>query len=115
MNTTPTQLHLIFKLETFRQTIIQSQDKEIIFATARQAFVLASPVSIDPAFSYKIEGKERKLAMLANEIRSYEKSNAEIEVIQFQFASTILMLMLQFIQGSLGDMEQVIKAYKKVA
>ena len=111
----PTQYHLIFKLETLRQTIIQSSNKEIIFATARQAYVLASPVPIDPSFSYKIEGKERTLTMLATEIRGYEKSNTEIEVIQFQFASTILMLMLQFIQGSLEDMQQVIKMHKKVA
>ena len=115
MNATPTQLHLIFKLEALRQTIIKSQEKEIIFATARQAYVLATPVPIDPTFSYKIEGKERTLTMLANEIRSYEKSNTEIEVIQFQFASTILMLMLQFIQGSLGDMQQVIAEHRKVA
>ena len=115
MNTTPTQLHLIFKLEALRQAIIQSQEKEIIFATARQAYVLASPVPIDPAFNYKIEGKERTLTMLANEIRSYEKSNTEMEVIQFQIASTILMLMLQFIQGRLGEMQQLIKEHQKAA
>ena len=115
MNTTPTQFHLIFRLEDLRQIIIKSVEKETIISTARQAYVLASPVPIDPTFSYKIEGKERTLTILANEIRGYEKSNTEIEVIQFQFASTILMLMLQFIQGSLSDMEQVIEAHKKVA
>ena len=92
-----------------------SQDKETIFDTARQAYILALPVPIDPAFSYKIEGKGRTLYLLANEIKSYEKSNTEIEVIQFQFASTILMLMLQFIQGSLEDMQKVIFEHQKVA
>lgn len=115
MNITPTQSHLIFRLEALRQNIILSQDKETIFETAKQAYDLALPVPIDPAFSYKIEGKERTLYLLANEIKSYEKSNTEIEVIQFQFASTILMLMLQFIQGSLRDMEQIIDEHKKVA
>ena len=63
----------------------------------------------------KIEGKERTLTLLSHEIRSYEKSNTEIEVIQFQLSSTILMLMLQFIQGSLEDMEQVLAECRKVA
>ena len=115
MNSTPTQLHFIYKLEALRQIIIGSADKETIFKAAREAFILATPVPIDPAYSYKIEGKERTLTILANELRSYEKSNTEIEVIQFQFASTILMLMLQFIQGSLRDMEQIIEEHKKVA
>lgn len=115
MNTTPTQFHLIFKLESYRQIIVNSTEKETIFATARQAYILATPVPIDPAFSYKIEGKERTLAILSHEIRSYENSNTELEVIQFQFASTLLMLMLQFIQGSLGDMQKVIAENKKVA
>ena len=115
MNTTPTQSHLIFRLEALRQNIMLSQDKETIFDTARQAYDLALPVPIDLAFSYKIEGKERTLYLLANEIKSYDKSNTEIEVIQFQFASTILMLMLQFIQGSLEDMQKVIFEHQKVA
>lgn len=111
----PTQFHLIFTLETFRQIILKSLDKETIFAAGRQTYVLATPVPIDSSFNYKIEGKERTLTILTNEITSYEKSNTEIEVIQFQFASTILMLMLQFIKGSLGDMQQVITEHKKVA
>lgn len=115
MITTPTQLHLIFKLESLRQIIINSDDNETIFATAKEAHLLATPVPIDPAFSYKIEGKERTLTILSQEVRSYENSNTEIEVIQFQFASTILMLMLQFIQGSLGDMQKIITENKKVA
>ena len=115
MNTTPTQLHLIFKLESLRQIIINSTDRESIFAAARQAHVLATPVPIDPGFNYKIEGKEKSLNMLSHEIRSYENSHTEFEVIQFQFASTILMLMLQFIQGSLRDMQKVIAENKKVA
>lgn len=86
-----------------------------VFATTRQAYVLASPVPIDPTFSYKIEGKERALTLLSHEIRSYEKSNIEIEVIQFQLSFTTLMLMLQYIQGSLEDMEQVLAECRKVA
>lgn len=115
MITTPTQLHLIFRLESLRQIIINSDDKETIFATAKEAQLLATPVPIDSAFSYKIEGKERTLIILSHELRSYENSNTEIEVIKFQLASTILMLMLQFIQGSLGDMQKVIAENKKVA
>ena len=115
MNTTPTQSHLIFKLEALRQNIILSQDKETIFDIARQAYELALPVPIDLAFKYKIQGKERTLYLLANEIKSYKNSNTEIEVIKFQFTSTILMLMLQFIQGSLEDMQKVIFEHQKVA
>ncbi len=115
MISTPTQIHLIFELESLRQIIINTTNKETIFATARQAYELTTPVPIDPAFSYKIEGKERTLNILSHEIRSYEKSNTEIEVIKFQFTSTILMLMLQFIQGSLSDMQKVIAENRKVA
>lgn len=111
----PTQLHLICRLESLREEITKTTGKEIMIAIARQAYVLASPVSIDPSFGYKIEGKERILTILAHEIRSYEKSNSETEVIRFQLASTILMLMLQFMQGSLGDLQEVIKENRKVA
>ena len=111
----PTQLHLICRLENLRKEITKTLDKEIMMATARQAYVLASPVSIDPSFGYKIEGKERILTLLAHEIRSYEKSNSETEVIQFQLASTILMLMLQFMQGSLEELQEVITEYRSVA
>ena len=112
---TPTQLHLICRLQTFREAISKATDKEMMMTVARQAYVLASPVSIDPSFGYKIEGKEKTLTLLAHEIRSYEKSNSEIEVIQFQLSSTILMLMLQFMQGSLEDMEGLSTGYQKVA
>ena len=115
MNFTPTQLHLIFRLEWFRQIIINSVDRETIFDTARQALILATPVPIDEDFGYKIVGKERTLTMLAQEIRSYEKSGTELEVIQFQFASTILILMLQFIEGSFSDLQKVTEENKKVA
>ena len=111
----PTQNHLIHKLESLRQIINKANDKEKMIATARQAYEIATPIPIDPSFSYKIEGKERTLTLLSYEIRSYEKSNSEIEVIQFQLSSTILMLMLQFIQGSLEDMEQVLAECRKVA
>ena len=89
MNTIPTQSHLIFKLEALRQIIIESYDKETIFTTAREAYALATPIPIDPAFGYKVEGKEKTLYLLANELKSYENSNTEIEVIKFQFTSTI--------------------------
>ena len=115
MNSTPTQLHLIFRLEALRQIIVNSADRETIFETARQANNLATPVPIDENFGYKIVGKERTLAMLAQEIRSYERSGTELEVIQFQFASTILILMLQFIEGSFSDLQKVIEENKKVA
>ncbi len=115
MTITPTQSHLIFKLESLRQIIINSNDKETIFATARQAHLLATPVPIDLSFGYKIECKERTLTILSHEVRSYENSNTEMEVIKFQFASTILMLMLQFIQGTLGDIQKIIAENKKVA
>lgn len=111
----PTQHHLIYKLETLRQVINTTADIETMIAAARQAYVLATPVPISPSFGYKIEGKERTLNLLAHEIRSYEKSNSELEVIQFQLSSTILMLMLQFIQGSLEDLQKVISEERKVA
>ncbi len=113
--TTPTQLHLICKLQTLRNIINTSNDLNIMMAAARQAFVLATPVPIDPLFGYKIEGKERTLTLLTHEIRSYEISNSEQEVVQFQLSSTILMLMLQYMQGSLEDMEMLIKMNRKVA
>ena len=74
-----------------------------------------SPASIDPTFSYKIEGKERTLNLLSHKIKSYEKRNIEIEVIQFQPSSTALMLMLQYIRTSLEDLEQVLAECGKVA
>ena len=111
----PTQHHLIFKLESLRHVINKTVDKDMMIATARQACVLASTVPIDPAFSYKIEGRERTMSLLSHEIRSYEKSNTEIEVIQFQLSSTILMLMLQYIRGSLEDIEHVLAECRKVA
>ena len=115
MITTPSQLHLIFNLESLRKIILQSINRELILTAAQDAYLLATPVRLDPNFNYKIEGKERALSILANEIRGYQKCNTEIEVIQFQFASTILMLMLQFIQGSLEDMQKVIFEHQKVA
>ena len=115
INKQPTQYHLVYKLESFREKIKETTDKDTIMAIARQAYDLAAPVRIDPTFHYKIQGKEKTLTLLSYEIRSYEKSNSEIEVIQFQLSSTILMLMLQFIQGSLEDIQQILSEFKKVA
>ena len=115
INQQPTQYHLINKLESLRVKIKETTEKDTLMALARQAYDLAAPVHIDPAFHYKIQGKEKTLTLLSYEIRSYEKSNSEIEVIQFQLSSTILMLMLQFIQGSLEDLQQVLTEFKKVA
>lgn len=70
--------------------------------------MISSPVPIDPAFKYKIEGKDRILQMLSMEIRTFERGHTEIEVVQFQIASTILMLMLQFIERSLEGMKVVV-------
>ena len=115
MNQQLTQYHLIYKLESFREKIKATTDKNEMMAIARQAYDLAAPVHIDPTFHYKIQGKEKTLTLLSYEIRSYEKSNSEIEVVQFQLSSTILMLMLQFIQGSLEDIQQILSEFKKVA
>jgi len=104
----PTQLHLIYKIEAMRQVILQTADLSAVLQMAQRVYVIASPVPIDPEFGYKIEGKDRILQMLSNEIRTFERGNAEIEVVQFQIASTILMLMLQFIEGSLEEIQQVL-------
>lgn len=56
---------------------------------------------------------QRTQQMLQNEIGQYGKSNSEIEVVQFQIASTILMLMLQFIEGSLQGMQEVLHHQKE--
>ena len=103
----PTQLHLIYKLEAMRQVILKTAELSTVLQMAQKVYDIALPVPIDPEFIYKIEGKERTLRMLQNEIRQYMKSNIEVEVIQFQLSSTILMLMLQFIEGSLEGMETV--------
>ena len=108
----PTQLHLIYKLESMRQIIISTTDRTAILGLAQKVYDITFPVPIDPEYKYKIEGKERTLMMLAYEIRSYEKCNTEVEVIQFQLASTILILMLQFIEGSLETMQTVLIEYK---
>ena len=108
MDNSPSQLHLIYKLESMRQIILNTADKNAILKLAQKVYDITFPVPIDLSFKYKIEGKERTLFMLANEIHSYEKSNTEIEVVQFQFAATILMLMLQFIEGSLEQMNELI-------
>lgn len=70
---------------------------------------LALPVPIDPSFEYKIVGKERTLNMLRQEIRLYEKGNTEPEIISFQLSSSILMLMLQFIEGTLQVPQDISK------
>lgn len=107
----PTQLHMIYKLESMRQIILNTIDRTAMLGLAQKVYDITFPVPIDPAYKYKIEGKERTLTMLAYEIRSYEKSNTEIEVIQFQLASTILMLMLQFIDGSLETLQEELSKF----
>ncbi len=109
----PTQLHLIYKLESMRQIILVTTDLAALLDLAQKAYDISFPVPIDPSFRYKIEGKERTLNMLANEIRQFRKSNSETEVIQFQLSSTILMLMLQFIEGSLDSMQTVLGGFAK--
>ena len=106
------QVNLIFKLHQIRENINKTNDIATIIQLGKEAYSLAFPISIDKAFGYKIEGKNKTLLMLNNELRSYEKSNTEIEVIQFQIASSILMLMLSFIQGSLDNLNDVIAEYK---
>lgn len=115
MENSPSQLHLIYKLESMRQIILNIEDKAAMLALTQKVYDITLPVPIDPSFKYKIEGKERTLFILANEIRSYQKSNTEIVVVQFQLASTILMLMLQFIEGSLEQMNEMIVQHRKSA
>lgn len=102
------QANLIFKLHEIRNTINKTSDLASIIELGRYAHSLAFPVPIDKGFGYKIEGKNKTLHLLNNELRTYENSNTEIEVIQFQIASSILMLMLQFIDGSLENLEEMI-------
>ena len=90
---------------------MNTTDRTAMLGLAQKVYDITFPVPIDPAYKYKIEGKERTLMMLAYEIRSYEKSNTEIEVIQFQLASTILILMLQFIEGSLETLQDELSKY----
>jgi len=108
------QINLIFKLHQIREKINKATDVASIIKYGREAYSLAFPVPIDKDFGYKIEGKNRTLLILNNELRSYEKSNTEMEVIQFQIASSILMLMLSFIQGSLQNLDDMIEEFKKV-
>ncbi len=115
MENSPSQLHLIYKLESMRQIILQTTDKTAMFELAQKVYDITFPVPIDLFFKYKIEGKKRTLLILANEIRTYQKSNTEIEVIQFQLSSTILMLMLQFIEGSLENMSDKLIEFKMKA
>ncbi len=110
----PTQLHLVFRLNELRNNINAAKDKELMIAFAQEAYDLSFPVPADPSFNYKIEGKQRTLTLLANEIRIFEKSSSELPVIQFQLASTILMLSLQFIEGSLGLMQKMLRDFQKL-
>ena len=105
----PSQLHLIYKLESMRQIILNTKDVAAMMDMGQKAYDISFPVPIDPEFGYRIEGKQRILSILANEIRTYRQSNTEPEVIQFQISSTILMLMLQFIGGSLSEMEELLR------
>lgn len=111
----PTQLHLVFKLEAMRQVILNTNEISAVIAMAQKVIDITSPVPIDPEFKYKIEGKEKILTLLKNEIRQFERSNSEPEVIRFQISSTILMLMLQFIEGSLEEMQEMLGEGRKVA
>lgn len=107
-----TQINLIFKLHQIRESINKAKDTASIIELGKEAYTLVFPVPIDKDFGYKIEGKNKTLLTLNNELRSYEKSNTEMEVIQFQIASSVLMLMLSFIQGSLERLNEMIAEYK---
>lgn len=106
------QIHLIYKLHQIRENINRATDIATIIECGNEAYSLAFPVPVDKDFGYKIEGKNKTLHMLNNELRGYAKSNTAFEVIQFQIASSILMLMLSFIQGSLQHLNELIQQYR---
>ncbi len=49
--------------------------KANVFSLTWQAYVLAAPVQIDPAFKYKIEGKERTRAVMKKAIVNLKSFN----------------------------------------
>ena len=106
----PVHIQIIFKLNELRNVINGTFDKDLMMETALTAIKIASPAET------KKEGKEKILNLLENEIRSYSKNTStEIEVIQFQLSSSILMLCLQFIEGSYDDMQAFLIEYNKRA
>ena len=105
----PLHIQIIYSLDNLRTIINNTVDKEVMMQAALQAIEITEPIET------KKEGKERILNLLKNEIRSYSKSNTEIEVIQFQLSSSILMLCLQFIEGSYDDMQAFLIEYNKRA
>jgi hypothetical protein len=115
MNTSPTQIHLIYKLESMRKIVANVNHLPSIIAIAQKVYDITFPVPIGPSFKYKIEGKERTLNQLQQEIRLYSTSKTEIEVVQFQLASTIMILMLQFIDGTLEEMRGVLTGEQPIS
>lgn len=106
----PLNIQIVYSLDKLRTQINSTVDKEVMMQTALKA------IEITELIETKKEGKERILTLLKNEIRSYSKSSTtEIEVIQFQLASSILMLCLQFIEGSYDDMQALIIELRKRA
>lgn len=102
-------IQTIYKLNELRTIINDSRDTSIIMQTALQAIELTEHIET------KKEGKERILHLLKSEIRTYTNSHIEIEVIQFQVASTLLMLGLQFIEGTIDDMIAMLIEFAKKA
>ena len=89
-------------LHEIRIIINSTLDKTKMIIIAKEA------IEITERIKTKKEGKERIIDMLKNEIRSYSNSNSEIEIVQFQLASSILMLSLQFLEGTIDDMNAMI-------
>ena len=98
----PPHIETFYRLNEIRIIINSTLDKTKMIIIAKEA------IEITERIKTKKEGKERIIDMLKNEIRSYSNSNSEIEIVQFQLASSILMLSLQFLEGTIDDMNAMI-------
>ncbi len=105
----PKHIAIIYRLNELRIIINNTLDKTLMMNTAKEA------IEITEGIKTKKEGKERILNLLKNEIRSYSNSTTEIEVVQFQLSSSILMLSLQFLEGTVDDMNAMILQFAKRA
>ncbi len=101
----PQHIETIYRLSELRSIINNTIDKSLIMQTAMKAVEIVEHLETNK------QGKEKILNLLKNEIRTYTNSNSEIEIVQFQLASTILMLCLQFIEGTVDDMQAMMMAF----
>ena len=107
------QISLVKKLHDLKSKMLQSNDQETITLYIKEVIKIATPVPpyVKEKFfneAYKNESKQMILALLKGDIKCIEdKSYPDWETIHFQVASSIAMLVLNFIDGGLTRVNEL--------